>query len=274
MGARVGIPRTLAYYTYYPFWQALLTGLGATCVVSRPTTKATLDAGIETAVSEACVPIKLFFGHVQELIDEWRAGRIDMLFVPRLVSWDKKTVFCPKFLGLPDMVRCTWRELPPLIAPPHRPSQKALSAAAGCGRSADPARCATQQAAPGFAQGLFRPTWPRAAPRGQLGCQPFDCDCPWQRGRRSRTGARGAPCTARAPRGVGLSVPDLRRVREPRHPAQAAGDGSRGRDRGSLGAPPPGAGAPLVETAFLDVQQHGGPCRECTPSIRRATSTA
>lgn len=117
MGARVGIPRTLAYYTYYPFWQALLTGLGATCVVSRPTTKATLDAGIETAVSEACVPIKLFFGHVQELIDEWRAGRIDMLFVPRLVSWDKKTVFCPKFLGLPDMVRCTWRELPPLIAP-------------------------------------------------------------------------------------------------------------------------------------------------------------
>lgn len=117
MGMRVGIPRTLGYYTYFPFWQTLLTKLGADCVVSHPTTKATLDSGIDTAVSEACVPIKLFFGHVQQLIDDWTAGKIDALFIPRLVSWDRRTVFCPKFLGLPDMVRSTWSDLPPLIAP-------------------------------------------------------------------------------------------------------------------------------------------------------------
>ena len=195
MGARVGIPRTLAYYTYYPFWQALLTGLGATCVVSRPTTKATLDTGIEAAVSEACVPIKLFFGHVQELIDEWRAGRIDMLFVPRLVSWDKKTVFCPKFLGLPDMVRCTWRELPPLIAP-RIDRRKRPFPLLRVADEVDPARCATSKL-PRLCARLSAPT--RRAPAA--GMPAARLRLPVAEGRRSRTGSaapRARPCASQA----------------------------------------------------------------------------
>ncbi|HHT28137.1 MAG TPA: hypothetical protein GXZ82_12935 [Firmicutes bacterium] len=117
MSLRVGIPRALWYYTYYPFWQTFFTKLGVDCVLSEATTKQTLDAGIKDAVSEACVPIKLFFGHISSLRDAWQAGKIDVLFVPRYVSWQASTVFCPKFLGLPDMIKHTWEQMPPIISP-------------------------------------------------------------------------------------------------------------------------------------------------------------
>ena len=41
--ARVGIPRALAYYTYFPVWKAFLEGIGASVVLSRPTTRQILD---------------------------------------------------------------------------------------------------------------------------------------------------------------------------------------------------------------------------------------
>lgn len=114
-GPRVGIPRALWYYTYFPFWRAFFTGLGASLVPSRPTTKEIMDVGVLETVSEACVPIKVFFGHVQDLRDRWQQGEIDMLFLPRYVSWQGGRIFCPKFLGLPDMIRYAFDPLPPLI---------------------------------------------------------------------------------------------------------------------------------------------------------------
>ena len=41
MGVRVGIPRTLWYFTYAPFWETFFHELGAESVVSPATTKAT-----------------------------------------------------------------------------------------------------------------------------------------------------------------------------------------------------------------------------------------
>jgi len=108
--ARVGIPCALAYYTYYPIWKTFLERLGATVVLSRPTTRQILDRGVEETVSDACVPIKIIHGHVADLI-----GRVDYLFLPRLVNVRANLVFCPKFLGLPDMIRHSLANLPPLI---------------------------------------------------------------------------------------------------------------------------------------------------------------
>lgn len=107
---RVGIPRTLAYYTYFPFYKTFLEELGAEVVVSRKSTKEILDAGVKETVSEACVPIKLFHGHVRDL-----AGRVDRLFIPRLISINRRAIYCPKFLGLPDMVRFSMKGLPLII---------------------------------------------------------------------------------------------------------------------------------------------------------------
>jgi predicted nucleotide-binding protein (sugar kinase/HSP70/actin superfamily) len=110
MPVKVGIPRALMYYYYFPLWKGFFEGLGAQVIVSPKTTKAVLDKGVKSAVDEACLPVKLFYGHVIELKD-----RVDYIFVPRIVSVEKKAYICPKFLGLPDMIRHNIDGLPRLI---------------------------------------------------------------------------------------------------------------------------------------------------------------
>jgi len=107
---KVGIPRALSYYSFYPLWRVFLEKLGAEVIVSRSTNRKILEDGIKETVSDACIPIKVFQGHVMDLID-----KVDYVFVPRLVSADGKATFCPKFLGLPDMVRYSGVNLPGLI---------------------------------------------------------------------------------------------------------------------------------------------------------------
>ncbi len=107
---RVGIPQALSYYTFYPLWRTFLERLGAEVVVSSVTNREILEAGISGTVNDACIPVKVFHGHVFDL-----ASKVDYLFVPRLISADGKATFCPKFLGLPDMIRFTGTQLPPVI---------------------------------------------------------------------------------------------------------------------------------------------------------------
>jgi len=106
----VGIPRALSYYTFYPMWREFFKVLGLKVIVSLPTNRKILDDGIRETVNDACIPIKVFHGHVLNL-----AGRVDYIFIPRLVSADGRSTFCPKFLGLPDMVRHAGMSLPQLI---------------------------------------------------------------------------------------------------------------------------------------------------------------
>lgn len=50
---RVGIPRALFYYQYYPGWKNFFEALGAEPVVSAPTNKAIFTAGNSRAVTES-----------------------------------------------------------------------------------------------------------------------------------------------------------------------------------------------------------------------------
>ena len=104
MKETIGFPRALLFYYYYPAWRVFFESLGQTCKVSGKTTKAVIDSGIKVTVDEACLPVKAFHGHVLSLSDA-----CDRVFVPRLVSVEKKAYICPKLMGLPDMVRhnCT-----------------------------------------------------------------------------------------------------------------------------------------------------------------------
>ncbi len=107
---RVGIPRALSYYTFFPMWKVYLEKLGAEVIISEQTNRRILEAGIKETVNDACIPIKVFHGHVFDL-----ANKVDYLFIPRMVSADGKATFCPKFLGLPDMVRFAGVAMPKII---------------------------------------------------------------------------------------------------------------------------------------------------------------
>ena len=109
---RIGLPQALLYYEFFPLWENFFENLGVEVINSGPTTKEILDLGVRSAISEVCFPVKVFYGHVMSLKD-----RVDYLFIPRLVCVEKGAYFCPKFLGLPDMVKSSLSHLPPLIEP-------------------------------------------------------------------------------------------------------------------------------------------------------------
>ncbi|NLK00927.1 MAG: 2-hydroxyglutaryl-CoA dehydratase [Clostridia bacterium] len=103
---------TLMYYLHYPLWKVFFEELGFEFITSIPTNKVILDEGVKVTVTDACVPIKLIHGHVLELKD-----RVDYILIPRMVNADreKNITFCPKFLGLPDMIRASIPDLPSII---------------------------------------------------------------------------------------------------------------------------------------------------------------
>jgi len=107
---KIGIPRALLYYQYYRVWKTFFTTLGAEVVLSDKTTKDILDNGVVATVNDACLPLKVFHGAVINLI-----GKVDYIFIPRLKSVAKGEYICPKFCGLPDMVRYSVKNLPPII---------------------------------------------------------------------------------------------------------------------------------------------------------------
>lgn len=108
----IGIPRSLLFYNYFPLWQTFFEWLGEDVIVSGKTTKKTLDKGIESTVDDLCVPMKIFHGHISELKD-----KVDYLFIPRIYSIHENMYVCPKFQGLPEMIKSTFEKLPKIISP-------------------------------------------------------------------------------------------------------------------------------------------------------------
>jgi len=104
----VGIPRGLLYYYYGDVWRDFFLRLGAEVVVSGETSQKTIELG--GLVDEVCLPLKATAGHACEL-----AGKVDFLFLPRIVSLAASQYTCPQIIGLPDVVRSCYSKLPPLI---------------------------------------------------------------------------------------------------------------------------------------------------------------
>lgn len=110
MAIKVGIPRGMYFYKYYPFIKTFLTELGAEVVPSPETTKEILDKGVLHCIDDACLPVKVYHGHAHSLRD-----KVDFMLVPRLTSVSKGEYICPKFGGLPEMVKFSVPDLPPVI---------------------------------------------------------------------------------------------------------------------------------------------------------------
>jgi predicted nucleotide-binding protein (sugar kinase/HSP70/actin superfamily) len=107
---KIGLPGGLFYYSYYPLWKTFFEELGAEIVTSGTTTKGIMDNGVKLCVDEACFPVKVYHGHVKHLAD-----RVDAVFVPRIMSISKNEYICPKFCGLPEMIKNSVPGLPYII---------------------------------------------------------------------------------------------------------------------------------------------------------------
>lgn len=99
MKVKVGLPKALLTYYYYPFWKTMFEELGCEVVLSDDTNSGIIEEGGNVTVSELCVPIKIFNGHVVNLIEKG----VDYIFIARFVR-HKKEWYCPKFIGLTEIV--------------------------------------------------------------------------------------------------------------------------------------------------------------------------
>lgn len=97
---RIGIPRMFFYYIYPNLWETFFSELGMKPIVSRPSTTKTVEKASQISETEHCLPNKLFDAHLAELV-----GKVDMVFVPRVLSTIKNHISCPKFGPLPDAAR-------------------------------------------------------------------------------------------------------------------------------------------------------------------------
>ena len=64
----IGIPRGMSYYGNYTFWYGFFSALGFKIILSDPTTKQTMSDGSALVVTETCLPIKIYLGHIINLI--------------------------------------------------------------------------------------------------------------------------------------------------------------------------------------------------------------
>jgi len=93
---RLGIPRALMFYRYFPFWHTFFKKLGWKVMVSDGVRQKEKIVYFE----DSCLPMKLLVTHAIQLKE-----KVDHLFIPRLVSIHRTYIMCPKFRGAPDIVR-------------------------------------------------------------------------------------------------------------------------------------------------------------------------
>lgn len=110
---KIGIPKGLLYYKYYPFIDKFFCELGAEVVLSEDTNKKILDLGVKYCVDDACLPIKVFHGHVFSIKD-----KCDLMFIPRFMEVERGQYICPKFCGLPEMILDSIPDMPDIISAP------------------------------------------------------------------------------------------------------------------------------------------------------------
>jgi predicted nucleotide-binding protein (sugar kinase/HSP70/actin superfamily) len=109
---RIGIPRALSFLYHYPLWRTFFQEVGAELVVSPATSRDMVAAGAKVVADVTCLPVKVYAGHVIWLRDQ---GRVDFVFAPAIRSVEKNAFHCAKFQALPDIIKATVPDCPPLL---------------------------------------------------------------------------------------------------------------------------------------------------------------
>jgi len=103
----IGLPMALYNLEWSVFGANIFSGLGYNVRLSPPTNQATASAGVESMTAETCFPVKVFHGHVKNLLD----SNTDYLFLPNPINIpaagddDEKGLFCPMVQSSQYMVK-------------------------------------------------------------------------------------------------------------------------------------------------------------------------
>jgi predicted nucleotide-binding protein (sugar kinase/HSP70/actin superfamily) len=102
---RIGIPRASTLIDQLPFWAPFFARLGYEVAASQPSSQATLQAGLRCLPTETCLPVKLAFGHVHELLE----SGVVRIFLPSILTRSgddpRFSHSCPYVQTVPFMVR-------------------------------------------------------------------------------------------------------------------------------------------------------------------------
>jgi predicted CoA-substrate-specific enzyme activase len=99
----IGIPRSLWFWEFFPFFRAFFEDLGLGVVLSAPSSPATVHRGVENVAAETCFPVKLAHGHVLNLVEN---SSPDYIFLPSILKAFRHQGFaesqnCPYVAGSP-----------------------------------------------------------------------------------------------------------------------------------------------------------------------------
>lgn len=79
----------------------MITLSGMEAVLSDASDRQNADRGGRCLPHEFCIPVKVFLGHVLNLLEKG----VDQILLPRMITQGKTNFFCPKLIGLPEIVR-------------------------------------------------------------------------------------------------------------------------------------------------------------------------
>lgn len=96
----IGVPRGLLYYRYGNIWEKFFSILNINYIISNPTNKKILENGVSIMIDEACLAMKIYMGHINDIID-----KCNYLLIPRVVSIKKKEKLCTNFSALYDLTK-------------------------------------------------------------------------------------------------------------------------------------------------------------------------
>ncbi len=118
-GPVIGIPRTLTFYDYFPFWHAFFRMLDHPVVVSDTTNKKLVQAGLSYVPSETCYPVKTVYGHVCDLMSKGAERVLLACEVDHKQASDQglRSFNCPYIQSIPYMVRAAMGSKVKLLAP-------------------------------------------------------------------------------------------------------------------------------------------------------------
>jgi len=102
----IAIPYAFFMQDYFPFFATLLQELGFKVILSFPTTKEIIQAGVETVLAETCYPVKVAHGHTAFLFNNGHKR----IFFPNVIDLPSRHpscqwgMVCPYVQGLPYML--------------------------------------------------------------------------------------------------------------------------------------------------------------------------